>query len=252
MGLKIVSAILLGCLFCGEFGRSAALFGGGAPPNPIAPAPVAPLGGGGLGNAGTALQGAQMAEKVVPKCAAPIDHSCDDMSFSELSDKVGGIPGIDNISQLQGGNLLGDSTMTNQMKRKSGMCDENTKPGGQFDQMKPNMDSLMSGKVDGLADNLKPQALDAGKACKNAMDTDREKCNVMKRQMCAFMKGGVQDPTKLNCAFQDMMKTTGQVQAKDDACKTADAVFKNPSNAGSTLQSGAPGIAAGLALNHMG
>jgi len=245
--------------------------------------------GGGLGSA---LQGAQQTGmSSLPQCTCPVDHSCDNMAYSDMSTKIGGggltsgvsqgmglqslggltllalggrrrvfwnlFPskpveapapvGLSGLGQVQGGSYLKDPTMTNVMTNKLTACDQQTKPGGPFSQRAPSVDSLTSGNFNGISSSMQPQAMNAGQMCKETMNTQKDKCQLMKRQMCSFINGKLTDPSKLSCAFKDMMKTAGQVQAKDSGCQTADALIKNPANAQSILQNGAPGIAAALA-----
>jgi hypothetical protein len=260
-----------------------------------------------LGNLGTAVQGAQLmnnlgASNVVPKCNCPVDHSCDDMSFADISSKIAGgglmsgaqkgilggampsLPGGRRKRGLFGNklalpaapapapaapmasNMLNPAGGANQLsslgkvpgtsffsdpkgmgptavQNKLNKCDQNNKPGGQFDQLKT---QLSSGDFKSLTN---PQAISAGDTCKQFMDTNKQQCQMLKRQCCAFLNGGVKDPAQLSCTFKDIMATSGKIQAENSACNTAQDLMKNPGNAGNTLQNGAKGIGTGVALN---
>jgi len=84
------------------------------------------------------------------------------------------------------------------------------------------------------------------------MNTQQDKCQLMKRQMCSFMNGKIKDPSSLSCSFKDMMKTVGTVQAKDSACQTADQLAANPKNAASILQGGGKNVATGVGIAAIG
>jgi len=280
MRFSAVSILLIGCIVCCGFDRACGLFGGGAPAlpaNPVGP-PASPVGG--LGNAGTALQGAQAANTLMsamPSCQAPIDHSCDDMPMSEMSNKIGGgalasgankgfgglpLPGIGGkrrrrgigglgavanpagglggagnplgaLSGAPGGSALASPMFTSALQGKMANCDQNDQ---QQQQLGPQIaQGLASGKFN-------PQQMDMGKQCQNAMNTNKDKCQMMKRQCCSIMNGGISNPAALQCSMKDVMATQAQIQAKNTACDTAKNVFANPSNAGGAIQGAAPGL----------
>jgi len=254
-------------------------------------------------DAGTLIKRAQLANSpgassvidAVPKCNAPVDHSCDDKSFDEIADQIGGggllsgaktgvlggaagglpggLPGRRRRFAIPKGNpvppaaanpgLLNAAGGAGQLANAPGIsfisdpngmaptalqnklhkCQEKTKPGGQFDDIKS---QLASGDFSKLTN---PSAINAGDQCKKFMDQEREQCNALKRQACAFLKGGVKDIKNINCALKDMVATAGKVHATNSACDTAQSLIKNPNNAGNTLQSGAKGVGTGLVMN---
>jgi len=291
MRFSAVSILLIGSIVCGGFDRAfGGLFGNGAPAlpaNPVGPAPAAsPLGGGSLGNAGTALQGAGLANQALgamPSCQCPTDHSCDNMPMSEMSSKIGGgamaqgankgfgglplalpgmgkrrrrgIPALGNpaaglanpaggglggagnplgtLSGAQGGSLLASPDFTSTLQNKMADCDKNDQ---QQQQLGPQIaQGLASGKFN-------PSQMDMGKKCQDMMNTNKDKCQMMKRQCCSIMNGGLSNPMQLSCSMKDILGTQAQIQAKDQSCKTANEVFSNPSNAGGAIQGAAPGM----------
>uniref|UniRef100_A0A914E6W8 Uncharacterized protein n=1 Tax=Acrobeloides nanus TaxID=290746 RepID=A0A914E6W8_9BILA len=284
------------------------LFGGGE--NPVGPL------GGALAAANTANQLSQPTGTVinaVPKCDAPEDHSCDNMSFSEMANQVAGgglfkgvqqgilgnaasnlpgtntfsrrsvrglfgtgslfkpvvsnVPGTALIQDQQIGSLgspivlsnvpgiafIQDPNMLNAIQSKLRKCDERNGPQGIFTQMKPSVDQLAAGTLPGIPDNLQSQAKSAAQICKDTIKTDEDQCRMLKRQACAFLKGQVNDPTKVSCAFKDLMSTQGSIQAKNIGCDTANELIQNPSNAAAILTNGGTnGVANGLGAAVLG
>lgn len=93
---------------------------------------------------------------------------------------------------------------------------------------------------------MNPSQIDAAKMCKDTMKTDQERCKMLKRQACAFMKGKVNDPRQVSCAMKDIMKTQGEIKAKNTGCDTAGQIVKDPKNSAGALQGAMPGVAAGI------
>jgi len=273
MRFSAVSILLIGCIVCCGFDRAlGGLFGGGAPAlpaaNPLA-APASPLGaanpvGGNAGNTLAAAGAANQLMSAMPACQCPVDHSCDNVPFSEMGNKIGGggltqgaqkglmggigkrrrrsgIGGLGNAAGALGGmsggsnpfagaglmqNVPGGSTLDSSMFKgmlqgKMSDCDKNEQ---QQQQLGPQLaQGLASGKFN-------PQQMDVGKQCQDAMNTNKDKCNMMKRQCCSMMNGGISDPTKLQCSMKDILATQSQIQAKNTACDTASSIMKNPND----------------------
>jgi len=264
------SILVIGCLFCAGIDRTYGGLFGGAPAVPAVanPLPAAnPIGASPLGGAGGVAQGAQLLN-AMPDCDAPIDHSCDNMQMSDMANQIGGgnllggpmgallgggrrrrrlaglAGGLSPNTIVPGAAAASSPMFTDQIAGKMKTCDDQEKQKGPF-AMDPNqLNSLASGNFGGITD---PTKIDAGKQCKQMMDTNKDNCQMMKRQCCAFMKGTIQ-PTQLNCAFKDIMQTQAKVKAKDTACETASSVLSNPSNAGGAIQGAMPGMAAAGAM----